>query len=119
MLRSLLLASAFGLTATAAADARAEPTAASTVESFFENTLQVTYPDGRVVRYHFEPGGAFTATGGESGTWTLEGDELCLDRTLGEDSCAPIPPGKSVGDSWTSPDGAVRIDIVAGRDAQA
>jgi len=44
--------------------------------------------------------GTYTSDVGISGTWEVEGDELCTSRSTGETNCQPVQSGLGLGDSW-------------------
>jgi len=98
------------------------PAGATTIESAFENTLVVVTSDGSQLRYFFEPDGSFTifTPDGErvSGTWSQDGDRLCMSTGDAEPSCAPYIDDKNVGDTWQQRginDESITVSIVAGR----
>ncbi len=56
---------------------------------------------GDVVKDYLTADGKFTMDTGASGTWTLDGDELCLAEATGAwAGCVIVPQGRSVGDSF-------------------
>lgn len=49
----------------------------------------------------FAADGSYSATTGETGTYTLEGDTMCLTPSSGEgERCVELPAGKGSGDSF-------------------
>lgn len=69
-------------------------------------TLRITTASGAVVDITFTSDGEYQATSGSSGTWTMEGDELCTRRSADNIlSCGQLPSGKQVGDSWETTSG--------------
>ncbi|MCG8440837.1 MAG: hypothetical protein MI723_03420 [Caulobacterales bacterium] len=84
------------LTAAALAAALAAPALAehhgsdAMMAGMFENTAEVTYPDGSVINWHFNADYTVTNDQGQSGTWRGEGDEtLCLSLEAAEGEEAP------------------------------
>lgn len=95
---------------------------ADTLNNAFGNTLTTTGADGATVRWFFNADSTYamaTPDGASvSGTWTREGDNLCVTPTGGGAAqCAPIVDGKAVGDTWTveTGNGSVTVSLVAGR----
>lgn len=56
--------------------------------------------DGGSYTVQFDADGTYTTSAGWSGSWELQGDELCFERTTGESGCSVLPEGKTAGDSW-------------------
>jgi hypothetical protein len=101
----------------------ATPAMADTMQNTYGNTIVVTYPSGAQATYHFNADGTFTGTapGGSqmAGTYTAEGDQLCLVPPNGQPpQCTTIATDKNVGDTWsqTAADGsAINVELRAGR----
>ncbi len=92
---------------------------ADLMDSTFGNTVTVAGADGTiVVSYHFSSDHTFsmtTAEGTASGTWSLDGNNLC--STLGEETNCTEIEDHEVGDSWEDTDfdgNTMTISIVAG-----
>jgi len=66
-----------------------------------DNTYVVAGPDG-TIRVDFAEDGTYTSDAEISGTWTLEGQTVCVTRSTGESSCNDIPADVTVGSSWPS-----------------
>ena len=66
-----------------------------------DNTYVVAGPDG-TLRVDFAEDGTYTSDAGISGTWTLEGQTVCVTRSTGESNCNDIPADVTVGSSWPS-----------------
>ena len=78
-----------------------------TIEEAVGNAVVVKLADGTVERYHFNDDQTVTADlpdGQVSGTWKLNGSEVCIDLGLDEPVCEDYPKGKKLGDSWTEVD---------------
>ena len=91
---------------------------ASPVQPLLDNALEVSSDAGSYITY-FNADGTYTTNVGISGTWHVEGDELCVVRATGEAGCAPIEPGLSLGSTWTAPNaatGAMVTYIIIARD---
>jgi len=101
----------------------AAPAYADTMENSYGNTIVVTYPNGAQATYQFNADGTFTGTapGGSqmAGTFTVEGDQLCLTAPNGQPpQCVTVAADKNVGDTWqqTAADGsAISVELRAGR----
>ncbi|MBY0565275.1 MAG: hypothetical protein K2P58_13970 [Hyphomonadaceae bacterium] len=94
---------------------------AGTVENGFGNTFVVTTAQGEL-RYHFNADGTVSVTNpaGEtqSGTWTMQSDQLCITAAGGQPSCVEVAADKSVGDTWQQQgaDGSsITVTLLAGR----
>ncbi len=69
------------------------------------NDLRLEYTNGAVIRITFSANGTYVTNTGSSGTWTLEGEELCTVRDGdGASGCGELPADKSPGDSWATTD---------------
>ena len=94
---------------------------ADTVANAEGNTFVVTYSNGAQARYHFNADGTFmahTPNGDVSGTYELNGGQLCITPTGGEAGCVPYAGDKNVGDTWTqtAADGSeITVTLEAGR----
>lgn len=101
----------------------ATPALADTMQNAYGNTIVVTYGNGAQAIYHFNADGTFsgTAPGGSqmAGTFTIEGDQLCLAPPNGQPpQCTTVAADKNVGDTWqqTAADGsAISVELRAGR----
>ena len=98
------------------------PAFAETMDASFGNTITVTMPNGAVDRYFFEPDGSFTERSHDgqtyAGHWVRRAGDVCLSMAAREgEDCAPIPLGKTLGDTWPmqTNGGSVAIALVAGR----
>lgn len=73
---------------------------ASAVEPLLEHALHVQ-GDGFSYTVFLEADGTYHADiVGVAGTWTVEGEELCVTNASGQTNCQPIMEGLSLGDSW-------------------
>ena len=96
---------------------------ADTMDEVVGNAVIVNFADGVEIRYYFHDDNTFTAEwheGSLTGTWVLQGEDICIDVT--EDGsgaeCEDYPKDKRVGDSWTQIDdddgSVISISIVEG-----
>ncbi len=71
----------------------------ATVAALVEHALRV---EGGAVTYTvmLNEDGTYTSDVGISGTWELQGDQLCTSRSTGETNCQPLQEGLGLGDSW-------------------
>lgn len=93
--------------------------------SRYGNTVVITGPDGKEVgRIYYDADKKTTrkmADGSEiSGTWSLEGNDLCFTQTApaaAPKQCQPFTGAKAVGESWevTTPQGKVKATLTKGR----
>lgn len=95
---------------------------ADTMENAYANTIVVTNADGSQTRYHFNADGSFmahTADGQHlTGSYAVEGDQICLTPEGGERACTGYVGDKNVGDTWTqtATDGSeISVTLEAGR----
>ena len=95
----------FGLTVTAAAIMSATAWAGGHATDLktliIDNTYVVAGAEG-TIRVDFAEDGTYTSDAGISGTWTLEGQTVCVTRSTGESSCNDVPEDVTVGSSWPS-----------------
>jgi len=91
---------------------------AGSMDVRFTNTVKLTAADGTSTSLLYNADGTFTATGAQagSGTWVLEGENICITPAGGEKQCGPLK-GEKVGDTWEidTPNGKLTGEIVAGR----
>ena len=78
---------------------------AGTLDEIVGNKL-VILEDGREVKVYFKNNREYTVSspdGDSKGTWTADGDKLCLDASDDSEpaNCEELAKGKKVGDSWT------------------
>ncbi|WP_291844157.1 hypothetical protein [Maricaulis sp.] len=73
---------------------------ASPVDTLVANALEVSTAQGSYITY-FEADGTYTTNAGIAGTWWVDGNELCFQRSTGEGGCAPLGDAEDVGASWT------------------
>lgn len=71
----------------------------SGADALIEYGLQVSSAAGSYTTY-FNADGTYTSDVGISGTWQVEGNEICVVRSTGESGCAPLQDGATLGDSW-------------------
>lgn len=92
-----------------------------TTDVYAANTVVATAANGAVLRFKFNPGGAYTMTAGDqtiTGAWAVENGQFCLTPQGGEKSCSAHSDARKVGDTWTvtGADGvSYSVTIVAGR----
>jgi len=72
---------------------------ASPVDVLVDNALEVSTSQGSYITY-FNADGTYTTNIGVEGSWHVEGDNLCVQRSTGEGGCAPMQPGLEAGASW-------------------
>lgn len=96
--------------------------AQSMMQSAYENTIVVTYANGAQARYHFNADNSFSVQTPDgqtvSGTYAIEGDQICLTPAGGERACTHYAGEKNVGDTWTqtATDGSqITVSVAAGR----
>jgi len=73
---------------------------ASPVDTLVANALEVSTTQGSYITY-FDADGTYTTNIGISGTWWVNGNELCFERSTGEGGCAPLGEAEAVGASWS------------------
>lgn len=101
----------------------ASPVFADTMENSYANTIVVTPAvGGEATLFHFNADGTFTgvAPGGAqmAGTFTIQGEQLCMQYPNGNQGCTAIATDKNVGDVWTQKgiDGSdINVELRAGR----
>jgi len=109
--------------AAAAALALAGQALADPMQSFYGNSVRITYPNGQQATLQVEQGGAYKLKlpdGTEAaGVWAIEGDQFCTTRMTpapAPKQCRPAM-ARAVGDKWDedSPNGKVSYEMVAGQ----
>src|SRR5262249_39256038 len=92
------------------------------MQNAFGNTIVVTEPSGAVVRYHFNADNTFdlVAPNGQTvaGTYRVDGGQICLTPSGGQEACTEYVGDKNVGDTWQqrATDGnTITITLQAGR----
>ncbi len=85
---------------------------------FIGNTIISETPGFGALSFAVAEDGTFTRSDGLSGTWTLEGDQLCFFVEGQDDLCGPFDVTKQAGDSWEEVawdgNGMAKISITAG-----
>lgn len=77
-----------------------------TMDAMVGATVVYTYPDGTAVSAIYDANGTYNIIGAEGhGTWTINGDEICIETNDGQTGCTTLEPGHGVGDSWGGIDG--------------
>jgi hypothetical protein len=72
----------------------------SAMDTLIANAVQVQAGDVTYTTF-FEANGSYTTDVGIAGTWHVDGDQLCIQRSTGEGGCQPLQTGLNVGDSWS------------------
>jgi hypothetical protein len=72
----------------------------SPMDALLDNALQIS-TDAITYHTYFNADGTYTTDVGISGTWEVNGEEVCVVRTTGEQGCAPLQENVALGDSWT------------------
>ncbi len=85
---------------------------------FIGNTIVAETPGLGSMSFAVAEDGTFTGADGSSGTWTLEGDQLCFIVEGQDDLCGVFDVTKQAGDSWEEVswdgNGMAQISITAG-----
>lgn len=99
--------------------------AADPMTGRYGNTVRIKNKAGQITRVYYNVDKSVTVMrpdgGVITGTWAIEGAELCVSASvmlMSVKRCSPFVPDKKPGDTWTQngPDGdEVTITIVAGR----
>lgn len=77
-----------------------------TMDAMIGATVAYTYGDGTVVSAIYAADGTYKIVGGEGhGTWTTNGDEICVETNDGQTGCTTLEPGHGAGDTWDGIDG--------------
>lgn len=71
----------------------------TSVEALIEHALQVQ-SDAITYTVMLNADGTYSSDVGISGTWEVQGDQLCTSRASGETNCQPVQDGLGLGDSW-------------------
>ena len=92
------------------------------MQTAYDNTIVVTYANGAQARYHFNADNTFAVRTPDgqtvTGTYAIEGGQICLTPNGGERGCTQYVGEKNVGDTWTQTgtDGSqISVTLEAGR----
>jgi hypothetical protein len=104
--------------ATGAGTANADP-----MQSFYGNTVVITYPNGVKAKLHVKDGGAYDLVLPDgttaNGVWAIEGDQFCTTRMTPAPQPKQCRPAisRTVGDRWDedTPNGKVSYEMTAGQ----
>jgi len=111
-----------GMGAMVAALALAGVAAADPMESYYGNSVRITYPNGQTAVLHIKQGGSYDLMLPDgtraAGMWSVEGDQFCTTRVTPSPQPKQCRPAmaRNVGDKWDedSPNGKVAYEMVAG-----
>jgi hypothetical protein len=95
---------------------------AQMMQSAYNNTIVVTYANGAQSRYQFNSDNTFSVRTPDgqtvTGTYAVEGEQICLTPAGGERGCTQYVGEKNVGDTWTqtATDGSqITVTLESGR----
>lgn len=75
-----------------------------TMDAMIGNAVVYTYSGGTSVTAYYAASGTYTTDSAGGGTWSMNGDELCIKTDDGKSGCTTLASGKSKGDSWSGVD---------------
>ena len=75
-----------------------------TMDAMITNGATYTYADGTVIAATYNSDGTYTTDSVGGGSWTINGDELCITTDAGDNGCTTLEPGHGAGDSWEGTD---------------
>ena len=75
-----------------------------TMDAMIGQSVTYTYADGSAVVAYYAADGTYTTDSVGSGTWTMEGDELCITTASGDQGCTELEAGHGSGDTWDAVD---------------
>lgn len=90
------LAGAMGLATAALAN--------DTMDAMIGASVVYTYDNGTTVTAQFAKDGTYTTDSIGGGTWSINGDELCIQTADGKSGCTALASGKGRGDTWRGVD---------------
>lgn len=82
--------------------------ALDSMDAAIGNSVVIT-AGGKTTAIYYNADGTYSTSGGEKGSWTLDGKTLCTAPTGAGKSCIQIPAGKKVGDKWEEKDAAGNV----------
>ena len=88
----------------AAAGAVAPVLANDTMDAMIGAAVTYSYADGTTVKATYAADGSYTTDVAGGGTWTIDGDKLCIRTEAGDEGCTTLAAGKGAGDSWQGKD---------------
>lgn len=71
-----------------------------TMDAMTGATVTYTYGDGTSVTAYYSEDGAYTTDVAGGGTWSIDGDQLCIETDGGDTGCTMLDSGYGPGDSW-------------------
>ncbi len=67
-------------------------------------SFQCDYLEGTELLISYAADGTFSADNGQTGTWSANNDEICLDIKDGDKGCASIPATSKLGEAFQMTD---------------
>ncbi len=93
-------------------------TASADISILYGNSIAMKNAETEFSAY-FNKDGSYSSSKGDTGSWTLEGDQLCVLLDGADASrCGPAPLDKAIGDSWSMTDQngeSITATLVSGR----
>ena len=71
-----------------------------TMDAMIGAEVTYSYSDGTVVTAYYSADGTYSTDSVGGGSWTIDGDELCIETDAGQSGCTQLEAGKGAGDSW-------------------
>ena len=84
--------------------AAAPALANDTMDAMIGAEVTYVYADGATVKARYAADGSYTTDVAGGGTWTIDGDTLCIKTEAGEEGCTMLAAGKGAGDTWRGKD---------------
>ena len=75
-----------------------------TMDAMVANGATYSYADGTVISATYNADGTYTTDSVGGGSWTIDGEELCITTDGGDSGCTVLESGHGAGDSWEGTD---------------
>lgn len=75
-----------------------------TMDAMIGKTVVYAYDDGTVVKAKYAADGTYETDVAGGGTWSVDGDTLCITTAGGESGCTALAGGHGPGDNWKGTD---------------
>jgi hypothetical protein len=75
-----------------------------TMDAMIGSSVVYSYAGGATITAYYAADGSYTTDSAGAGTWTMNGDELCIKTDDGKSGCTTLASGKSKGDTWQGVD---------------
>lgn len=75
-----------------------------TMDAMIGSAVVYSYADGTSVTAYYAADGTYTTDSMGGGSWSISGDELCVETDGGQSGCTSLESGYGPGDTWSGVD---------------